>query len=119
MKRPVTMAIATLGCCFQPAILSADEPVAPTTARTGAAGPDLALKGKGLYAHYCSHCHGFNMINPGTLTYDLRRFPHDQKERFVFSVAGGKNGRMPPWGDILSLDDIDALWAYVLTEGRL
>jgi mono/diheme cytochrome c family protein len=113
------MTVAALACCFQPAVLSADEPADSMTVTTGDADQDLALKGKGLYAHYCSHCHGFNMINPGTLTYDLRNFPHDQKERFVLSVAGGKNGRMPPWGDILSLDDIDALWAYVLTEGHI
>jgi|ERR1700722_13989337 mono/diheme cytochrome c family protein len=79
---------------------------------------DLAKIGKGLYAQHCSHCHGFNMVNPGTVTYDLRRFPHDQKERFVNSVIMGKGGIMPPWGDKVNLDDIDALWAYVLTGGH-
>jgi mono/diheme cytochrome c family protein len=78
----------------------------------------LALKGKAIYAHDCSHCHGFNMINPGTVTYDLRTFPHDQKNRFVNSVITGKGDIMPQWGDKLSLDDIDALWAYVLTGGH-
>ncbi len=81
--------------------------------------PALALKGKALYAHECSHCHGFNMVNPGTVTYDLRTFPHDEKERFVNSVIVGKGGIMPQWGDKLSLDDIDALWAYVLTGGHI
>jgi len=80
--------------------------------------PQMAAKGKALYAHDCSHCHGFNMVNPGTISYDLRRFPHDQKDRFVESVIYGKNGRMPSWGDAVSLEDIDALWAYVLTGGR-
>ena len=59
-------------------------------------------KARPLYAHHCSHCHGFNMVNPGTVTYDLRQFPHDDKARFVHSVTEGKNGRMPPWGDLLS-----------------
>ena len=59
------------------------------------------------------------MVNPGTITYDLRRFPHDQKDRFVNSVINGKDGIMPPWGDAISLDDIDALWAYVLTGGHI
>jgi cytochrome c55X len=75
-------------------------------------------KGKALYARRCSHCHGFNMINPGTVSYDLRQFPHDDKPRFVHSVIYGKNGRMPQWGDALSLDDIDDLWAYVTTGGQ-
>jgi len=81
--------------------------------------PALALKGKALYAQHCSHCHGFNMVNPGTVTYDLRQFPHGQKDRFVNSVIYGKGGIMPPWGDAITLDDIDALWAYVLTEGHV
>ena len=80
---------------------------------------ELALKGKQLYAQHCSHCHGFNMINPGTITYDLRRFPHNQKDRFVESTIYGKAGIMPPWGDAINLDDIDALWAYVLTGGHI
>ena len=80
---------------------------------------DLALKGKAMYAQHCSHCHGFNMVNPGTVTYDLRTFPHGQKSRFINSVINGKGGIMPPWGDAVSLDDIEALWNYVLTKGHI
>jgi len=82
--------------------------------------PDAQMveKGKTLYAEHCTHCHGFNMVNPGTVAYDLRQFPHDQKSRFVHSVTNGKNGRMPSWGDVLSRDDIDVLWAYVMTGGK-
>jgi mono/diheme cytochrome c family protein len=33
-------------------------------------------------------------------------------------VAKGKNN-MPPWGEVLQPDDIEALWAYVIAgEGR-
>ena len=78
----------------------------------------MVAKGKALYAHNCSHCHGFNMVNPGTVAYDLRQFPHDDKARFAHSVTEGKNGRMPPWGDLLSREDIDDLWAYVKTGGK-
>jgi len=68
--------------------------------------------GKSTFAEKCSHCHGPNMVNSGTITPDLRRFPDDQ-QRFVTTVKQGKNNRMPPWGDILSDDDIANLWAYV------
>ena len=68
--------------------------------------------GKTTFTQKCSHCHGPNMVNSGTVTPDLRRFPDDQP-RFVTTVKQGKNGRMPPWGDILSDDEITALWAYV------
>ena len=40
-------------------------------------------------------------------------FPRDQRERFVNSVSRGKNS-MPPWGDLLKPDEIDALWAYLV-----
>jgi mono/diheme cytochrome c family protein len=69
-------------------------------------------EGKAIYAEKCSHCHGPGMLNAGTITPDLRRFPNDH-QRFVNTVKQGKNNRMPPWGDILSDDDIAALWAYI------
>jgi mono/diheme cytochrome c family protein len=78
---------------------------------------EMAAKGKQLYAHHCSHCHGFNMVNPGTVAYDLRQFPHNDKARFVHSVTQGKNGRMPQWGDLLKPEEIDEIWAYVKTGG--
>jgi mono/diheme cytochrome c family protein len=68
--------------------------------------------GKSTFAEKCSHCHGPNMVNSGTITPDLRRFPDDE-QRFVTTVKQGKNNRMPPWGDVLSDDDIANLWAYV------
>ncbi len=87
------------------------EPAASDTA--------LALKGRSIYAVNCIHCHGINMVTPGTVAFDLRQFPHDDKARFVNSVTHGKNNRMPAWGDLLKPDDIDAIWAYVLTGGKL
>jgi mono/diheme cytochrome c family protein len=74
--------------------------------------------GRALYALHCSHCHGFNMVTPGTVAFDLRQFPHDQKPRFVDSVTHGKNNRMPPWGDVLTPQQIDEIWAYVRTGGK-
>jgi mono/diheme cytochrome c family protein len=73
--------------------------------------------GKATFAAKCSHCHGPNMVNAGTITPDLRRFP-DDRERFVTTVKSGKNGKMPPWGDILSEDDITHLWAYVSSQRK-
>ena len=87
-------------------------------ADTSNSDPALVAKGKALYGINCIHCHGINMVTPGTVAFDLRQFPHDDKARFVNSVTNGKNGRMPPWGDVLKTEDIDALWAYVLTGGK-
>lgn len=72
--------------------------------------------GKSVYKQFCSHCHGLNMVNPGTSSYDLRKWPQDNKERFYSSVLKGK-GDMPAWGDLLLEKEIDALWHYVATRG--
>lgn len=68
-------------------------------------------KGSTIYSQNCSPCHGPRMLDPQG-AFDLRIFPKDDRNRFVTSVAKGKN-QMPPWGGLLSPADIDALWAYV------
>jgi mono/diheme cytochrome c family protein len=78
---------------------------------------DPVTRGRSLYAHHCSHCHGFNMVTSGTIAFDLRKFPHNDKARFLNSVTNGKNG-MPPWKGTLSEEQMDLLWAYVLTGGK-
>ncbi len=40
-------------------------------------------------------------------------FPRDNPARFVDSVTYGVRG-MPPWGDVIKQDEIEALWAYVV-----
>ena len=78
--------------------------------------PELAAQGKTLYRQLCSNCHGVNMVNAGTSSFDLRKFPQDDKTRFVNSVMHGKNA-MPAWGDLVKPEEIEAIWAYVLTGG--
>jgi mono/diheme cytochrome c family protein len=87
-------------CLF--AATAAAEEFSPERIRTGAA----------IYSRNCSPCHGSRMQNPES-AFDLRKFPPDQHERFVSSVTRGKN-QMPPWGDLLSSADVEALWAYVM-----
>lgn len=84
---------------------------------TGNAGAQDVQRGKQLYAKNCLHCHGRNMVTPGTVAYDLRQFPEDDKQRFIDSVVKGKKN-MPPWGDKLTAEQLDDLWAYVLTRGK-
>lgn len=85
------------------------EPAPPTRAEFD--------KGAELFAQICSHCHGPHMVNPGNVSFDLRKFPHDDSTRFFNSVKNGKNG-MPPWKDVLKPDEIEAIWAYVRTGGQ-
>ncbi len=69
-------------------------------------------QGAALFARNCATCHGAHMRNP-QWAIDLRAFPHDAHARFVDSVTNGKRA-MPPWDDVLSADEIEALWAYVV-----
>ena len=78
---------------------------------------ELVAKGRQIYALSCSRCHGPNMVSVGTVAFDLRRFPLDQKDRFVNSVKNGLRV-MPAWGEILSPEQIEALWVYVSSAPR-
>lgn len=89
---------------------------APTSSGEGQQA-EPAVLGRGLYLSHCMRCHGPNMITPGTIAYDLRKFPSDQKDRFVLAVLNGK-GAMPAWSGTLTGEQLDALWAYVLTRGK-
>jgi mono/diheme cytochrome c family protein len=80
--------------------------------------PAQVEKGRQIYALRCSHCHGLNMVTAGNVTFDLRDFPRGQQERFFESVTNGKNNRMPPWGDVLTQDEIGDIWAFVRSRGR-
>ncbi len=107
-------ALAIAVMVFPTAQRATAQQAASEQAKPGAANADQGMTdlGKAIFAERCSHCHGFNMVNAGTIAPDLRKFP-DDRPRFVTTVKQGKNNRMPPWGDVLSDDDIANLWAYV------
>ena len=73
-------------------------------------------KGASIYERICAPCHGPRMADPQGAA-NLRAFPRDQKNRFVVLVTKGKHN-MPPWGDVLKPEDIEALWAYVVAGER-
>jgi mono/diheme cytochrome c family protein len=77
---------------------------------------DQIAAGAEIYSVNCSPCHGARMQDAGS-AFNLRKFPSDQRERFVTSVTGGK-GQMPPWGDFFQPDQLEALWAYVMAGER-
>lgn len=76
----------------------------------------LLIKGVATYKTFCAHCHGLNMVNPGTSSYDLRKWPLENKDAFYNSVTNGK-GSMPAWGDIIRPEELDAVWVYVASRG--
>ena len=74
-------------------------------------------QGRQVYDDYCVICHGRDMVNPGGVTFDLRKFPKDDFERFRNSVLNGKPPAMPSWRDKVGDEDIKLLWAYVRSGG--
>jgi len=91
---------------------------ASALALAGAAAPALADEaalaevGRKTYTSFCVRCHGINLVVSGGAFFDLRRFPKDDKARFVRSVTQGLRA-MPAWGGTLKPEQIDAIWAYI------
>jgi mono/diheme cytochrome c family protein len=83
---------------------------------TGARASDVDL-GREVYGDFCASCHGRDMVAPGGITFDLRKFPKDDFERFRNVVVNGKAPAMPPWREKISDDDLKLLWAYVRAGG--
>jgi mono/diheme cytochrome c family protein len=74
-------------------------------------------QGRDTYGELCATCHGRDMVNAGTLSFDLRKFPKDDVDRFKNSVLNGMGRAMPAWRDKLSDEDVVNLWAYVRGGG--
>lgn len=116
---------ATALICRAAAILLLGTSTMPVGAQAPApshiqAGPDETERyalGRAQYARTCAQCHGFNMVNYGNTTYDLRKFPLDQEARFQISVHMGKNN-MPAFGPSLSDEQINLIWVYVKHRGK-
>jgi mono/diheme cytochrome c family protein len=83
---------------------------AATALAQNAVTPEQIKSGGEIYATHCATCHGNRMKNP-EWAIDLATIPKDDRQRFIQSVTGGR-GNMPPWGDVLKANEIEALWAY-------
>jgi mono/diheme cytochrome c family protein len=100
------------GGAMMVALIAAMLTAGGAAAQEAAFAPEQIKAGAQIFARNCSPCHGPRMRDPES-AFDLRKFPHDEHDRFVSSVTNGKN-QMPPWGDLLKPEQIEALWAYVL-----
>ena len=95
-----------------PLIAAACVPLMLAPAAAQEAFPAEQIKrGAETFSAFCTPCHGERMSNPDL--FDLKKFPPDQRSRFINSVSNGKNA-MPPWRGQLQPGDIEALWSYVM-----
>ena len=67
--------------------------------------------GAEVYAERCAACHGERLRATGG-AFDLLKLRPDERARFDQAVNDGK-GQMPPWGGVLSAEEIDQLWEYL------
>ena len=70
--------------------------------------------GAEVYAERCAACHGERLRATGA-GFDLLKLRPDERERFDKAVNDRK-GQMPPWGGVLSAEEIDQLWAYLRSK---
>lgn len=70
-------------------------------------------QGREVYDDFCQTCHGRDMVSPGLVVFDLRKFPKDDAARFRGSVLDGKGTAMPAFKGRISDEEIALLWAYV------
>jgi mono/diheme cytochrome c family protein len=80
----------------------------------GTPDPGQVAVGDQLYRQLCQRCHGYRLQSSGAASFDLRRFPANDPQRFHDSVMHGRN-EMPAHDDILTDEDVEALFAYVVT----
>ena len=76
--------------------------------------PEQIDQGREVYEDNCQTCHGRDMVSPGLVTFDLRKFPKDDPARFRGSVLDGKGTAMPAFRGRISDEEVDLLWAYVV-----
>jgi len=99
------------------ALAFAGAPAAAQGPQLRSYAPEQLKTGAEIYERNCSPCHGARMLDPQGAA-DLRKFPRGERERFINSVTRGKN-QMPPWGDLLKPEEVEALWAYVVAGGKI
>jgi quinohemoprotein ethanol dehydrogenase len=78
------------------------------------ASADVVKQGAALFGAHCASCH---VNQPGSLAPDLRRMTKETHDAFNQIVLHGilQNAGMPPWDDVLSQSDADAIHQYLIS----
>jgi len=95
-----------------PPLLPPVGPIPQPPAQTASA--EVVKQGGALFGGHCAACH---VNQPGSLAPDLRRMSKDTHDAFSQIVLHGilQNAGMPPWDDVLSQADADAIHAYLIS----
>lgn len=96
-------------------VLAALLPMALCAAAAADEAVDAAA-GEQIYEENCAACHGEKLRNQGQ-AFDLRKLEPNERARFDKAVQEGR-ANMPPWRGVLSDEQFDQLWAYVMVNAR-
>ncbi|MCP5272503.1 MAG: cytochrome c [Burkholderiaceae bacterium] len=99
MRRGVFLGVALAATLLAMPAARADDALTPEA-------------GRKAYTGFCARCHGLNLVVSGGGAFDLRRFPADDKARFLHSVNKGLRA-MPAWEGIAKPVQIEAIWRYI------
>ena len=81
--------------------------------------PKAIASGRELYFTWCVQCHGKKAdgVSPrwGKYAKDLRKFWQGYNKFVLITIQGVKGKQMPPWGEVLSGNQISYIGAYLET----
>jgi PQQ-dependent dehydrogenase (methanol/ethanol family) len=93
------------------------EPLPAFAAPASSASAETIARGRSLYGQWCRICHGGNVVSSG-MTPDLRYMSAATHASFKDIVVRGARPGMPPFADVLSESDADAIHAFLIDRIR-
>ncbi len=93
---------------------AANKPVKVESSNPFSGDPEAIQSGGELYFTWCVQCHGKKAdgVSPrwGKYAKDLRKFWQGYSKFVLITIKGVKGKQMPPWGDVLSGNQISHIW---------
>jgi quinohemoprotein ethanol dehydrogenase len=99
------------------ASLPAPEPPPVLALPASTANAETIARGQSLYGQWCRICHGGNVVSSG-MTPDLRYMSAQTHASFNDIVVRGARPGMPPFADVVSDADADAIHAFLIDRAR-
>jgi mono/diheme cytochrome c family protein len=87
-------------------------------APAGKAAPPSVQHGKQIFMQRCMQCHSVNkdqvLLGP-SLFGEMTNSPHKKSAAQIRVILRDGKGKMPPWKDILTPDDVNNILVYLHT----
>lgn len=117
---PVLLALG-LGALWSGSVLGEETPTVPAyvvSSNPLSGDPEAIDLGKRLYFTWCVQCHGYKANGEsrfGEYAGDLTKYWRGYDEFIVIVKEGRPKKMMPPWKEVLDVDAINKIGAYLET----